>query len=515
MKKRNTVYLFYLIGLVIAGLIGIQLYWINNSIHAQKATLERSLKEDMEHVVKEVEEDAYCFTYYSKAFIKKGEGVYMVKQKCADGKFLGPDNGGYIDTLNLYNLFATRKDSVFINDRTVWFDNYAATVDVTMRFSFTGLNPDIRRNDTSSYQINNISSENFRQVLANKFKIDEAINLKLLNELVVGVLKKNKLDTVYSIGIQKGNNNGFEYLSTGADEKQLSSSDVKTKMLGDRFNTPYVLSLYVPDMFKSVIKSSMVMLVSSIVIVLILVVAFIYFIRTILNQERLSTMKNIFINNITHEFRTPITNINLAIENWKDNPAKGEVYMGIIEEENKHIERNVEQILELAVLESDASKKEFSKINVIQLVSDAVKVFDIQIQDAGGVITVNNKAVGSHLYGNELQLRNMLQNLIDNAIKYRSTNALIITISVYDTDSHFVLQVEDNGIGMNAETQKYIFNRFFRGNTGDRHDVKGFGLGMSYVKHIVDAHRGEINIKSKPGMGTRITIYLPKTFETK
>jgi len=514
MKKRNTVYLFYLIGFVIAGLVGVQLYWINNSIHAQKATIERSLKEDMESVVKQVEDDAYCFTYFSKAFVKKGEGVYLIKQKWADGKFVGPDKGGYIDTLNLYNLFPTAKDSVFINDKTVWFEQYAATVDVTMRFSFTGMNPNIKRNDTASYQINNISGENFRQVLANKFRIDEAINVKLLNELIVDVLKKNKLDTVYSAGIRKENEKNFEYLTTAADQQLLESSSIKTKLLEDKFNKPYELLLYVPDTFASVVRSLMLMLVSSIVIILILVIAFIYFIRTILSQARLSTMKNIFINNITHEFRTPITNINLAVENWRDNPANSDVYLGIIEEENKHIERNVEQILELAVLEADVNKQQFSKVNAMQLISDAVRAFDIQIQDIDGMISIHNNASSAYVYGNEQQLKNMLQNLIDNAIKYRSNNNLVITISTFDTGSHFVLQVEDNGIGMNAETQKYIFNRFFRGNTGDRHDVKGFGLGMSYVKHIVDAHEGEINIRSKLGMGTRITIYLPKTLET-
>ena len=103
----------------------------------------------------------------------------------------------------------------------------------------------------------------------------------------------------------------------------------------------------------------------------------------------------------------------------------------------------------------------------------------------------------------------MLQNLIDNAIKYRKDTPFI-TISTFNTGSHYVLQVEDNGIGMSNETQKYIFNRFYRGDTGDRHDVKGFGLGMSYVKHIVDEHNGEINIKSKPGKGTKVTIYLPE-----
>jgi two-component system phosphate regulon sensor histidine kinase PhoR len=336
----------------------------------------------------------------------------------------------------------------------------------------------------------------------------------MLNQLIVEVLKKNKLDTIYHAGIRKENEAKFEYLTPGTDKQVLAKANVRTRLLEDKFNKPYELLVYVPGTFTSVIRSLMLMMVSSLVIILVLLMSYIYFVRTILAQRRLSEMKNTFINNITHEFRTPITNISLAVENWRDSKNNDGLYAGIIEEENKRMERNVEQILQLAVLEADASKKYFSKINITHLIEDAVRAFSIQIQNTGGRISTQYNASNPYLYCNEQQIRNMLQNLIDNAIKYRSVHQLVIQISTFDTGSHFVIQVEDNGIGMSHETQKFIFNRFFRGNTGDRHDVKGFGLGMSYVKHIVDAHEGEINIKSKIGRGTKITIYLPKTLET-
>jgi two-component system phosphate regulon sensor histidine kinase PhoR len=190
------------------------------------------------------------------------------------------------------------------------------------------------------------------------------------------------------------------------------------------------------------------------------------------------------------------------------------LYVDVIAEENKHMERNVEQILQLAVLEADTERKYFHRTNINALIEEAIKSFSIQLQHTGGVIKTDFNAENPYLYCNGQQMRNMLQNLLDNAIKYRSPQPPVISISTFDTGSHFVVQVEDNGIGMSVETQQHIFDRFFRGNTGDRHDVKGFGLGMSYVKYIVGAHEGEINIKSKQGKGTRITIYLPKTLET-
>lgn len=508
--KSNPVYLYYIIGFVIATLIGVQVYWIRNSIYAEKKAIERRLKEDIDDVVKKVEEDAYCFTYYSKAYIKKGEGIFMLKQKWANGRFISPDAGGYVDTMSLYNLFPSKADTdVFVTDKSIWFETYPATVDVTMKFSFVGLNPDIKRTDTMSYQIGNISGDNFRQLLSNKFKVGDAINTTLLNNMIVSALKKNKLDTFYYAGIRKEGFENYEYITKGSNTNDLKTTSIKATFLHNKFDTPYELDVYVPDSFMSVVRSLLVMMISSLLIIIILIASYIYFVRTIFNQKKLSEIKNNFINNITHEFRTPITNINLAVENWRDAGETNNYYLNIIEEENKHMERNVEQILQLASLEERIGKKHFTKVNIPALINEAAASFQIQIDNTNGRIKLDLNATNPYLYCNALHLRNMLQNLIDNAIKYRKDTPFI-TISTFNTGSHYVLQVEDNGIGMSNETQKYIFNRFYRGDTGDRHDVKGFGLGMSYVKHIVDEHNGEINIKSKPGKGTKVTIYLPE-----
>lgn len=520
MKKRNTVYFFYLIGLVIVGLVGVQLYWIRHSIAAQKASLDRNLKEDVQGVVKEVEESAHCFTLYSKAYIKRGEGVYMVKQNWKDGKFRSKAEGGYLDTMKMFNVFPTRnKDSMFYAENSLNFETYPATVDVTMKFSFLGVDENFKHlGDSVSYQVADISADNFRDLLTDKFKVDEVIDMQMLDSLIKNSLKKNKLDTFYEAGIRKQGARSFEYMSQGSVPAHLQQANIKADFLSNRFNKPYELLLYVPDTYVHVVRSLMAMMVSSLIIILVLVISYIYFIRTILSQRRLSDMKNTFINNITHEFRTPITNINLAVENWKDSKSNGNgsknLYVDVIAEENKHMERNVEQILQLAVLEGDTERKYFHRTNINALIEEAIKSFSIQLQNIGGVIKTDFNAEHPYLFCNGQQMRNMLQNLLDNAIKYRGPQPLVIIISTFDTGSHFVVQVEDNGIGMSVETQKHIFDRFFRGNTGDRHDVKGFGLGMSYVKYIVDAHEGEINIKSKQGKGTRMTVYLPKTLET-
>jgi two-component system phosphate regulon sensor histidine kinase PhoR len=509
--KLKAHYLYYLIGMIMAGLIGIQVYWIAHSIRLQQVAVERILKEDVEKIAKQVEEEAYCFTFFSKAYIKGGEGVYMVKQKWQDGKFYGPKEGGYLDTLDLFNVFYMDTDTAFYKEHTIWFEKRPATVDVSMKFTFVGLNPNIRRRDTSSYIINNLNAENYKEVLANHFKIDEAIDVDLLDSLLVAALKRSRLEPVYYAGIRKEGAPAFEYLKPGTTAQHLRKGTIKASMLNTRFDRPYELLLYVPDSFNSAIRSMSVMMVSSFIIILILVLSFGYFVRTIMRQRRLSEMKNTFINNITHEFRTPITNINLAVENWKDMPDRGRQYLNIIEEENRHMEKNVEQILQLATMEhSNGYCYALENVNIHDLVDETLAYFLIQLDNVGGHAIKQFNAADPWIRADRNQLKNMLHNLIDNSIKYRCNQRdLVITVSTYNIGSLFTMQLEDNGIGMNAETQKHVFNRFFRGHTGDRHDVKGFGLGLSYVKHIIDAHKGEIHVRSKQNKGTRFTIYLP------
>ena len=261
LKKPNT--LFYLIGLVLAGLIGVQVYWIINSIRLQKASVDRMLKEEIGDVVKQVEEEAYCFSFFSKAFIDKGEGIYIVKQKWEDGAYKGPGNGGYLDTLDLFNIFYMGKDTAFYNERTLWFENNPATMDVSLKFTFIGQNPNIRRRDTSSYIIDNLTPANYKNVLANKFKVDEAINMHLLDSLIKRTLRKSKLDTVYYAGVRQEGEADFEYLKPGTDPRKLTTNTITTTFLQSRFDRPYKLVLYVPDAFNSAIRSMSVMMVCS------------------------------------------------------------------------------------------------------------------------------------------------------------------------------------------------------------------------------------------------------------
>lgn len=510
-KKWKIKLLYVFAGLIIAGLVGVQVYWITNSIKFKKATLERNLVEDLGNAVKYAEEQTYCFSYNSKAYVKNGEGVYIIKQKWDNGNFLGPENGGYLDTLNLYNVFYHKNDTIFINDKAFIDNTYPATLEVTLKLSFPEFYENKKRFDSSMYNVSNLTDKNYWEILTNKFTVDEIINMTLLDSLIKNTLARNDLDTAYEAGIRKEGQFAFEYLMPGSQPKHLAGTDIKTTFLkSNNFNKPYELLLYVPGSFTSILDSMSVMMVSSVLIIIFLIISYVYFVRTILRQRELSDMKTTFINNITHEFRTPITNINLAIDNWREaGNRKNGYYVDIIEEENRHMERNVEQILQIATIEYPVTDKKFISVNMHRLIEETAEMFEIQLINNDGRIEYKFHNNDPHIEGNGEQLKNMIHNLIDNAIKYRN-GAPYIVIATYDTSNNFVMQVDDNGVGMPPEVQKDIFKRFYRGYHGDKHDVKGFGLGLSYVKYIVDIHNGEIHVRSRQGKGTSFTIYLPK-----
>lgn len=503
-RSVKSNYLYLLVGVVIAGLIGVQLYWINKTIQVEKNAINRNLAGDLEKLADNMEKNSYCFTLYAKAYVNKGEGVYLVRQKLdSNGKYLSPERGGIIDTVNLYNYFSYNGDTTYSNYPSIELTRFAASLDVAFNFAIEGVK------DPSQYAFQRLSADNMAQAFDNTMNIDTVIDPGMLGEEIKTVLLKNNLDTTYAAGIRKGGSNEYLVL-TDSNILPIAYQDViEVPFFDNDVTEPYILAVGVPQPFTRIIKSLSVMMISSAIIVLLLVIAFIYFVRTIINQKKLSEMKNIFINNITHEFRTPITNINLAIENWRDTGKNPEFYYNIIQEENLHLEKNVEQILQLATLRHNGLSTEYAQVNMHNIIHKVVGCFKMQLNNLDGTVRLNLDAANPVLYADEREMQNMMMNMVDNAIKY-SKGRPDITITTYEEALQFVIEVEDKGIGISSQVQKHIFDRFYRFTKGDRHDVKGFGLGLSYVKHIIDNHKGQIEVKSKQDKGTTFTIYLPK-----
>ena len=502
-QQRN---LYFIVGIVVVSLIGVQLYWMATGIRLQKLAAERNLKNDLDKVIKDVEESAYCFYFYSKAFIKKDEGIYIIKQQFKDKKFVAPPVG-YLDTLSLYNIFYMKEDTVFDKNNYLDFQT-PTTVDISLKFKFAVPTSHIKKIDTNSYKLPNINMANFRQALNNSQTLDELINPDNLDTLIEQTLKKNDFDTVYEMGIKRVGSNSYEYLRKGSQPAHLEKGSIKFSMLGDNFNQPYELFLYLSDPTGRTLRSMAMVMIASIVIIIVLIFSYAWFVKTILDQKKLSEMKSMFINNITHEFNTPITNINLAVENWKHARTNTDFYAGIIEEENKHLQHNVEQMLQLAAMEHTQIRAYIDKIDLNELIAETISSFELQLQKIHGEVACNIER-NLLMYADRQLIKKLLFNLIDNSIKYSKGN-LKIDISAHRHEGKIAIDIQDNGIGMSQETMKYMFERFYRGDKSDRHDVKGFGIGLSYVKYIVDAHHGTLQVKSKKGIGTKFTIYFPE-----
>jgi two-component system phosphate regulon sensor histidine kinase PhoR len=238
-----------------------------------------------------------------------------------------------------------------------------------------------------------------------------------------------------------------------------------------------------------------------------------YALSVIFKQKRLSEIKTDFINNMTHELKTPISTIALSSEtllreDFSSDQERLKRYAGIIYKENKRLENQVERVLNVAKMDKEKLKLKYSFFDVHEVIQEASDVFELNQSDIGGKINLNLQAEKSVIQADEVHIGNVIHNLLDNAIKY-CDRVPEITISTKNTTNYLIIDVEDNGIGIKRENLKMIFDKFYRVPTGNRHDVKGFGLGLYYVKLICDSHLGKISVRSITGQGTVFTLQIP------
>jgi two-component system phosphate regulon sensor histidine kinase PhoR len=273
------------------------------------------------------------------------------------------------------------------------------------------------------------------------------------------------------------------------------------------------LSIVIPDFQKQIWGSIRWIVAGAVIFMLIIVAAFYITVKTMLNQKKLSEIKSDFINNMTHEFKTPLATISLAIdalrnEKVQNDKEKMNYFSGIVKEENKRMNKHVETILQAALMERQELKLNIETLHANDLVQKVLENYQLQLNEKNGNSELNLNAENDLVDVDEVHFTNLISNLIDNAIKYSKEN-LLIKISTQNNNKYFSLAVEDNGIGMSKESVKRIFEKFYRAHTGNVHNVKGFGLGMSYVKTVIDAHKGSVKVDSTLGKGSIFTVQVP------
>ena len=293
---------------------------------------------------------------------------------------------------------------------------------------------------------------------------------------------------------------------------KTSKEKITGKNLPKWSNQGYYFGVQFPNRAAHVINQMGIWSFSSIVLLLV-ITFFAYTLFVILKQKRLSEIQKDFINNMTHEFKTPIATISVSAEVLKDpgivhQPERLKNYAGIIEKENLRLKQQVERVLQMARLDKEDLGLKKETVDVHQLIQDSIRHYTMALQERSGVLNSEFSATQVQVQGDKFHLTSVFNNLIDNAIKY-CREIPQITIRTMNKNHGCVIEVSDNGIGISQENQRRVFQKFYRVPTGNVHDVKGFGLGLSYAKTIVEAHGGSISLQSELGKGCSFQIYIP------
>jgi len=274
-----------------------------------------------------------------------------------------------------------------------------------------------------------------------------------------------------------------------------------------------IMTVIVPNVKKVVLSDMRWMIVGAVFFTLMIITAFYITVNALLRQKKLSEIKNDFINNMTHEFKTPLATISLAVDALRNEKVaqdreKMNYFSGIIKEENKRMNKHVETILQAAVMDRQEITLNKVPLHVHNLIHEIMDNYKLQLEEKGARAELSLDARFDFVEADQVHFRNLISNLVDNAVKYSKDN-LLIKIATYNTNKFIGIRIEDNGIGMSKETVRRIFEKFYRAHTGNLHNVKGFGLGLSYVKTVVDAHDGKIKVDSVLGKGSAFNLEIP------
>ncbi|MBN3581317.1 HAMP domain-containing histidine kinase [Algoriphagus aestuarii] len=377
----------------------------------------------------------------------------------------------------------------------------------------------------------NISDDILDKIRRANFKIDmiektwedftagQKAILDRLDTLQVRALVRNNLmergiKENFELGLLKENGDVLP-LGYVSQKQTLLRNGIKSKLFpNDILGKENFLYIYFPEKNYHVIRQVWLPISSSILFIGVIIFCFIYAIKVIIRQKALSDTKNDFINNMTHEFKTPLATVSLAVEALQDPELSTQDkfrkrYLGIIKDENKRLTAQVEKVLQAAALDKQDFKLKIETLNLSELLESTMQHISLQVEKKGGTLSFTDRMKNPEVEGDVFHLTHIFNNLLDNAIKY-TPNSPNIKMEALENGDSFMVKISDNGIGMSKDAQKKIFDKFYRVPTGNVHDVKGFGLGLSYVKTMLEAHQGGIQVESEVGKGTTFTINLPK-----
>jgi two-component system phosphate regulon sensor histidine kinase PhoR len=570
MNKKLFAGIIVLMGISILGIIAVQLIWMNNAIRVKNELFNRSVNEALNNTVEKLE-NLHNFGIVNHMVFDKSmqwrnqlgeefqtpvpppppvvghpDSILKYHQPVRIIRQLKPDKMSSRIEIKVdakksksgsvsYQINSENENDVFVfNDQpasgnAVFIfnnDTLITDVDSLYKISVVKIDSMLTRLDTLKIMKPDISQRAF--VKANRLKrmanqvvteisewdvnnIDEEQIQKVLTE----ELQNRNIPIEFEFGVLK--DSAFIVKNeTVTDSLKLSQSEFQVNLYpNDIFQKNIRLALWFPGRESFIYRSLNWLLVASFLFSLIILTTFGLSVFYILRQKKISEMKSDFINNMTHEFKTPIATISVATdsilnEKVVNNPEKIRYFAGMIKKENNRMNRQVEDILTISRLDRKDFEFKWETVDVHELINDALQSIILQIEKRGGKVILELNAANPLITTDLIHCTNVVYNLLDNAIKY-SVNLPEIKITTANNSKGVLIAVEDKGIGMTKAVQSKIFERFYRQTSGNIHNVKGFGLGLNYVKAVLEANRGNITVQSEPGKGSRFEVFLPKS----
>ena len=520
MGKKMFVLIVILMSISLIGIIAVQLYWIDNAVESKKQQFKNDVQKSLGRVAERINEKE------QDLIDRKIEG--MIEN-------IGLANAAQIKnyffqeidttTKQTYSLGATYLEEnfklpseEFLDNDSIILKRISGKKDFFQTKTFTGIerksnSEGIRTSFTKRYTNleKEYNYETFRSLFEKK-PIHQRVSNRELNATIKDELNKRNIFLDFKYGVYS-----VDGLATKLKSGYYTINKKNSYKYPLFFNTEDVpvhfLYVTFPTKNNHILSGISGILLLSLFFIFIIIIAFSSSLYQLIKQKKLSEIKTDFINNMTHEFKTPIATINLAIDSIKNpkiisDTKKVERYVNMIKDENKRMHTQVENVLRISRLEKNQLYISKETIDIHDIIEDALSHVHLLIQDRNGSISKHFEALTSEISGNEFHLTNVVVNMLENAIKY-SEGAPKIDVYTESTNKFFIFKIKDEGIGMNKSVQKNVFDKFYREQKGNIHDVKGHGLGLAYVKEIVEKHHGTVFVESEKGKGSIFTVKLP------
>ncbi len=525
MGKRIFVLIVVLMSVSLIGIISVQLYWINSAIESKDVQFANDVKKSMARAserLRKKEQDLYYRKlrpiFSTKEFLNKAEMKNYLIQQFDTVNQQSFSFGSTIIEENFKVPLDILNENPFLNNDSIILKRFTRRNDI-FTTQIISTEDDLRGFDEQSYSKNSMFDEwtdtkeieDFFREYQRDFPIHKRISNREISTTLKEELEKKNIEIEFKYGVY---NNGLATkLKSGYFTINLENSYDYPLFKNDNGRSNFTLYLDFPEKNKHILSDISYILLLSLFFIFIIIIAFSSSLYQLVKQKKISEIKTDFINNMTHEFKTPIATINLALDSIK-NPKilkdedKVLRYIKMIRDENKRIHGQVENVLRISRLEKNQIEINKDAIDLHDVIEDAISHVNLLVIDKKGSILTHFGAIQSEVLGNQFHMTNVLVNMLENALKY-SVDPPKIDVHTESTNKNFVLKIKDEGIGMSKQALKHIFEKFYREQKGNIHDVKGHGLGLSYVKGIIDNHHGTVFVESEKGKGSTFTVKLP------